>query len=234
MTANHGDGGSSRTFEATIVANKAKRVLVPIPFDPDDVWGPKLHHHVSGTVRAMGVRGVIEPLGAGYGLVLGAAWRRDCGVNPGDVVAVVLWPEGPQQADLAPDLAATLASEPDAAAFFDSLAVLPPGLPPLDRCHEAATFGQVGPDRRSGQTLEGRNQGTSEDLVRPGHGGVTTPVRSGPEIALVSVARSMLLFALVAVAAIGCARLICQRHLRGRTELAGTWPAPRAATSAER
>ncbi len=55
-------------------------------------------------------------------MVLGPAWRRDCGIAPGDRVEVVLFPEGPQREDLAPDLAAALAAEPAAAAFFDGLA----------------------------------------------------------------------------------------------------------------
>ena len=54
--------------------------------------------------------------------MLGAAWRRDCGVEPGDRVSVVLGPEGPQREDLAPDLQAALEGEPAAGAFFDSLA----------------------------------------------------------------------------------------------------------------
>jgi uncharacterized protein YdeI (YjbR/CyaY-like superfamily) len=37
-------------------------------------------------------------------------------------VAVVLVPEGPQRADLAPDVAAALVAEPSAGAFFDSIA----------------------------------------------------------------------------------------------------------------
>jgi uncharacterized protein YdeI (YjbR/CyaY-like superfamily) len=53
--------------------------------------------------------------------VLGAAWLRD---NPlsGRRVSVVLEAEGPQNADLAPDLAAAFQSSPAAAAFFASLA----------------------------------------------------------------------------------------------------------------
>ena len=68
------------------------------------------------------VRAVVEPLGDGHGIVLGAAWRRDCGIAPGDEVAVVLVPEGPQRADLSPDVAAALDAEPAAGAFFDSIA----------------------------------------------------------------------------------------------------------------
>ena len=77
---------------------------------------------VAGTVDGKGARGTIEPVDGGRGLALGPAWRRDCGVDPGDEVAVVLHPEGPQRDDLAPDLAAALEAEPEAGAFFDSLA----------------------------------------------------------------------------------------------------------------
>ena len=44
------------------------------------------------------------------------------GVAIGDEVAVELAPEGPQRADLADDIAAALAADPAAAAFFDTLA----------------------------------------------------------------------------------------------------------------
>jgi hypothetical protein len=96
--------------------------MVPVPFDPDEEWGRKPEHHVHGTVNGMGVRAVIEPLEDGLGIVLGPAWRRDCGIEPGDAVDVVLAPEGPQRDDLAPDIAAALDASPAAGAFFDSLA----------------------------------------------------------------------------------------------------------------
>ncbi|MGH9111511.1 MAG: YdeI/OmpD-associated family protein [Acidimicrobiales bacterium] len=79
-----------------------RRVLVPVPFDPDEAWGARREHHVHGTVNGRGVRAVIEPLGDGRGILLA--------------------PEGPQRTDLAPDIAAALDAEPDAAAFFDSIA----------------------------------------------------------------------------------------------------------------
>jgi hypothetical protein len=92
-----------------------------VPFDPDDAWGAKTAHRIHGTVNGMRVRG-IEPLDDGCGFVLGPAWRRDCGVAPGDSVDVELAPEGPQRGDLADDVAAALAADPNAGAFFDSLA----------------------------------------------------------------------------------------------------------------
>jgi hypothetical protein len=112
----------SQRYTAVVVRDSRRRVLVPVPFDPDRVWGPKKDHRVAGTVNGMGVRAVIESVGDGRGVLLGPAWRRDCGIAPGDEVAVVLFPEGPQRDDLAPDIAAALAAEPAAAVFFDSLA----------------------------------------------------------------------------------------------------------------
>lgn len=106
----------------TVVSIVGRRVMVPVPFDPDVAWGFKPQHHVTGSVNGRGVRAVIEPLGTGVGIVLGAAWRRDCGVGPGDPVSVVLSPEGPQRDDLAPDLKAALEAEAEAGAFFDALA----------------------------------------------------------------------------------------------------------------
>lgn len=112
----------AQRFKAVVTTDARDRVLVPVPLDPDDVWGNKVEHRVTGTVNGMGVRAVIEPLGNGIGILLGPAWRRDCGIGPGDVVEVVLAPEGPQREDLAPDFAAALEAEPEAGAFFDSLA----------------------------------------------------------------------------------------------------------------
>jgi DNA-binding MarR family transcriptional regulator len=108
-------------FTVTLVGRN-RRVFVPVPVDPDEVWGHKIEHRVHGTVNGMGVRGVIEPLDGGRGLVLGPAWRRDCGLAAGDTVDVVLQPEGPQREDLAPDFAAALDANPEAGAFFDSIA----------------------------------------------------------------------------------------------------------------
>ena len=112
----------SISFTTTVTTDGRRRVLVPVPFDPDEAWGRKPEHHVHGTVDGMGVRAVVEPLADGHGILLGPAWRRGCGIGPGRVVDVVLEPEGPQREDLAPDVAAALEASPEAAALFDSLA----------------------------------------------------------------------------------------------------------------
>ena len=113
---------TAQRFTATVAAAPRGHIAISVPFDPDAVWGKKSRHLVGGTVDGKGVRGSVEALGDGYGFTLGPAWVRDCGVEVGSTVAVVLQPEGPQRDDLAPDLAAALAASPAAGAFFDSLA----------------------------------------------------------------------------------------------------------------
>lgn len=113
---------TTRSYSSVVTTGERKRVMVPLPFDPDAVWGRKTEHRVHGTVNGMNVRASVEPLGDGFGIVLGAAWRRDCGIAPGDTVDVTLRPEGPQREDLADDVQAALAAEPSAAEFFDGLA----------------------------------------------------------------------------------------------------------------
>lgn len=95
---------------------------MPLPFDPDVVWPPKPAHHVNGTVAGHRFRAVIELVNGTPAVVLGSAWRRDCGITAGDSVEVSLAPEGTQRADLPPDIAAALAADPEAGAFFDALA----------------------------------------------------------------------------------------------------------------
>jgi hypothetical protein len=98
------------------------RVVIALPFDPSEAWGAKARHHVTGTVGDQRVRGPLSSESAGARLVLGPSWCRDAGFASGDIVQVVLEPEGPQRDALAPDIAAALAARPAAREFFDSLA----------------------------------------------------------------------------------------------------------------
>jgi hypothetical protein len=98
------------------------RTFIAIPFNPNEVWGVKQRHHITGTVNGYGVRGSLGSDGKQYFLPLGAAWRRGCGLDAGDAVDVVLSPEGPQSESLSTDVAEALDAEPQAKAFFESLA----------------------------------------------------------------------------------------------------------------
>ena len=106
----------------TIIARTGTRTFIPIPFNPNEVWGVKQRHHITGTVNGYGVRGSLGSDGAQYFLPLGAAWRRDCGLDAGSNVEVVLSPEGPQSEGLGPDVSSALEAEPQARTFFESLA----------------------------------------------------------------------------------------------------------------
>src|SRR5881396_4666 len=116
-------GGATVTtqrFTATIAAS-GTRAFIPLPFDPNESWGAKQRHYITGSVNGCTVRGSLDSNRAQYFLPLGAAWRRDNGLEAGDEVEVVLSPEGPQLERLAPDVAAALDAEPQARAFFESL-----------------------------------------------------------------------------------------------------------------
>ncbi|KZE92457.1 hypothetical protein AVP42_02611 [Agromyces sp. NDB4Y10] len=112
---------TQRRFRTTVSVDQRGRTIVPIPFDPDEAWGAKPRHPVRGSVAGCSMRGTVEKQEDGPLVTLGPAWTQ-VPLRDGAEVEVVLEPEGPQRADLAPDIAAALDSEPDAATFFDSLA----------------------------------------------------------------------------------------------------------------
>ena len=112
---------NTRKFKTTILKS-GSRVYIPIPFDPNDVWGVKQRHYISGTINECAIRGLLGSDGNSYFLPLGAAWRRDNKLDAGAEVTVVISPEGPQQDNLAEDIVAALSSAPEARTFFESLA----------------------------------------------------------------------------------------------------------------
>ena len=106
----------------TFVANEGSRTYIAIPFNPNDVWGVKQRHHITGSINGCVVRGSLGSDGTQYFLPLGAVWRRDNRIEAGAEVEVILAPEGPQTDALAPDILAALEREIEARAFFESLA----------------------------------------------------------------------------------------------------------------
>jgi Bacteriocin-protection, YdeI or OmpD-Associated len=106
-------------YTTTLEALPGTKVRVPVPFDPDDAWGTKRVHHVGGTIAGVRVRGSIRADDSGWSFSVSLCDRQ---IAAGDVVNVVISPEGPQRWDLEPDLRAALEASPDAGAFFDSLA----------------------------------------------------------------------------------------------------------------
>jgi Bacteriocin-protection, YdeI or OmpD-Associated len=116
-------------FRGQIAADASGRAVIPIPFDPDETWGAKAHHLVGGTIQTPAglscgrrLRGAITSDGKRWVFTVNPMWMRDTGVAVGDEVVVEFEPEGPQRGDLAPDIALALEADPEAAAFFDTLA----------------------------------------------------------------------------------------------------------------
>jgi hypothetical protein len=93
-----------------------------MPFDPDQAWGTKANHPVSGTVGRRRIRTRLMRSGSGWVLILPPTRLLGMGMAIGDDVTVELAPEGPQRGDLADDIAEALEANPDAGAFFDTLA----------------------------------------------------------------------------------------------------------------
>ena len=112
---------STQQFK-TVIRKSGSRVFIPLSFNPNEVWGVKTRHYIRGSVNGHKVRGSLGSDGTQYFLPLGAAWRRDCGLEAGANVEVELSPEGPQSEYLSPDITAAMDAEPQAKAFFESLA----------------------------------------------------------------------------------------------------------------
>jgi hypothetical protein len=96
-------------------SGKGARVL--LPFDPNEAWGRKERHHVTGSVGLCKIRGELHGADGKWFLNLGPAWVRD-NLKPGVEVQVVLQPEGPV---LAADLVSALGASQKAKSFFESL-----------------------------------------------------------------------------------------------------------------
>jgi hypothetical protein len=111
-----------RQFRVAVSVDRRGRVTVPVPFDPDEAWGSKPRHHVSGVIGGCSMRGVVDRGPGGHVIVLGPAWARAAHLTDGAAVDVAIHPEGPQRDDLAPDIAAAIDASPEAGTYFDSLA----------------------------------------------------------------------------------------------------------------
>jgi hypothetical protein len=112
----------SQRFRGVIAAGPRGSAVIMLPFDPDEAWGAKADHPVSGTVGDCRVRTRLVPADRGWVLPLAPKRLISMGMTIGDEVSVELAPEGPQRGDIAGDIAAALAADPAAGAFFDTLA----------------------------------------------------------------------------------------------------------------
>lgn len=108
-------------FEGVLTPTSRDRALLATP-DPEPLWGARPLYRVGGHANGEKFRGQIERIEGAWALVLTRMWLRDAGLEVGDRVRIEMYIEGPQRGDLDPDLAESLGAEPEAAAFWDTLA----------------------------------------------------------------------------------------------------------------
>lgn len=109
-------------FRGVLAVGPGDNAVIVVPFDPDEVWGPKANHPVSGTIGDCRIRTRLMPEQGRWLLAFPSKRLIGMGSAIGDQIEVELAPEGPQRSDLADDLAQALADNPAAGAFFDTLA----------------------------------------------------------------------------------------------------------------
>lgn len=112
---------STQRFKTSVIQSE-NRTYVVIPFDPNEVWGEKERHYVAGSIGGHPFRGCLDFYGNRVALPLGPAWVRDNELADGESVEVVMSPEGHQIDNVSPDVAASLTADPEARAFFESVA----------------------------------------------------------------------------------------------------------------
>ena len=109
-----------KSFDS-MVQKEGSFTFVAIPFSPREVWGAKPRYYVMGTINGISVRGTLGASGQDYFLRLGAAWMRDSGIESGANISVRLSLEGPQEDNIASDIAKALSENKKAKTFFDGL-----------------------------------------------------------------------------------------------------------------
>jgi len=113
---------SRERFKTTIETGERGRVFITIPFVPNDKWGKKPRHFVTGTLNGVGVQRIPgkpgrSSLHARQQGAPGQGFRR-----AGDAVTVMIEPQGAgTTSDLPEDLAQALADEPEAREFLEGL-----------------------------------------------------------------------------------------------------------------
>ena len=134
----------SQCFRAIIAAGPRDSAVITMPFDPDEAWGAKADHPVSGTIGGCRIRTRLVLADSGWVLTMAAKRLLSMGIAIGDDVIVELALEGPQRGDIA----AALAASPGGGRILRyAVAVLPQGLPALDRRNRPRAGSARGPHR---------------------------------------------------------------------------------------
>ncbi len=113
---------SVRLFVSRATRKAAGGAIIAVPFDAVDAWGPRGRYRMTGTIEGRRFRTELLQREGEWVIDLGPRSGCSALLQDGQAVTVEIWPEGPQSAGLAPDIAAALAARPRAQAAFDGLA----------------------------------------------------------------------------------------------------------------
>lgn len=108
-------------FTASIVKQGA-RCWIALPEEAAQLWGEQPPHYLEGVIAGRPFRGRTERHNEQVILPVGATWLRDNGVQPSQEVACELRLESPLLEELAPDIRDAIQADPQAQAFFESIA----------------------------------------------------------------------------------------------------------------
>ena len=114
---------SARRFSATLEEARAGEAMVLVPPEVASALGGLKQMRVFGTLNGVDYRSSTMPYG-GRGLFMGVhkATRQAAGVEIGDVVEIqITRDDSPRTLELAPELEAAFAAEPELRARFDAL-----------------------------------------------------------------------------------------------------------------
>lgn len=106
----------------TSVVKQGSRCWVVMPDDLPQRWGEKPHYYLTGEIAGRPFRGRTEQQKGAVVLPLGATWLKDNGVEPNQRVECHLRLESPLLDELAADIREAIQADPDAQAFFESIA----------------------------------------------------------------------------------------------------------------
>ena len=178
----------SRRFAVVVASAERGKLLVPIPFDPDQVWGAKQRHHVAGTVNGVRVRAVIEPAGDGFGFTLGRPRLPATRSPPATRSGWRSHRKGPTRRPRRRRRRSPGGQPGRRGVLRLARAVLSPGISALDRRDQTPTRTTRRTHRRNGETARIRRQGTAplrRHVAEQQHGDPDQhhdgrPVRQGP------------------------------------------------------
>jgi len=123
MTSPEGASQEPIDFEALIEAGEGGGAFVRLPAAAAEIFGTRARFPVLASFNGVAYRGSTMPLGDGTFCVgVTKAVQARAGASVGDRVAVVVERDSEERTvDVPPDLAAALASHPDAAARFEAM-----------------------------------------------------------------------------------------------------------------